>query len=78
MAVFHANAESAGPDVLKFGLVSLTIRQTLALVRIKPKPHEEMKLSKATKNRSGKLKRKATTNSNDGKGNRPKAGGKTK
>jgi hypothetical protein len=50
----------------------------LALARMKPKRHEEMTLSKLPNKRSGDLQRSAAKNPDNGKGNRPKAGSKTK
>jgi hypothetical protein len=47
-----------------------------ALERMKPKPHEEMNLSKSN-NRASNLKRNASKDPDKGKSNRPKAGGQT-
>ena len=55
-----------------------TARRKCGLALMKPKRHEEMKLSKLPNKRSGDLQRSAAKNPDKGKGNRPKAGSKTK
>jgi hypothetical protein len=55
--------------------IDATKRLIGALVRMKPKPHDEMKLSKLPKKRSSDLKRNVPKNPDKGKGNGPKTGG---